>query len=112
VATATALDLLAPEDDVPLDPVEAAESAGLAYVVDVEPGITRRRRGRGFSYHRPSGDLVRDAATLERIRNLAVPPAWTDVWICTAPLGHLQATGRDAKRPSRGERATLGVLAD
>ncbi|MEV0346747.1 DNA topoisomerase IB [Nonomuraea sp. NPDC050680] len=61
-----------------------------------EPGIARRRRGRGFSYHRPDGGAVRDAGTLSRIRALAIPPAWTDVWICASPDGHLQAVGTDA----------------
>ncbi|KRE38899.1 hypothetical protein ASG73_00575 [Janibacter sp. Soil728] len=59
-----------------------------------EPGITRRRRGRGFSHHLPSGRLV-DAATRERIDALAVPPAWREVWICTDPAAHLLATGVD-----------------
>ena len=59
------------------------------------PGITRRRRGRGFSYHWPDGSPVEDADVLERIKALAVPPAWTDVWICSWPNGHLQATGTD-----------------
>ncbi|MFI0424716.1 DNA topoisomerase IB [Spongiactinospora sp. 9N601] len=61
-----------------------------------EPGILRRRRGRGFSYHLPGGEPVRDAGTLARIRALAVPPAWTEVWICASPDGHLQAVGTDA----------------
>ncbi|HUR03527.1 MAG TPA: DNA topoisomerase IB [Nonomuraea sp.] len=61
-----------------------------------EPGITRRRRGRGFSYHTPDGAVVRHAETLARIRALAIPPAWTDVWICASPDGHLQAVGTDA----------------
>jgi DNA topoisomerase-1 len=61
-----------------------------------EPGITRRRRGRGFSYHGPGGEVVRDPATLARIRALTIPPAWTDVWICASPGGHLQAVGTDA----------------
>ncbi|NUT40553.1 MAG: DNA topoisomerase IB [Thermoactinospora sp.] len=60
-----------------------------------EPGIVRRRRGRGFSYHR-DGKPVRSAATLRRIKDLAIPPAWTDVWICPSPHGHLQAVGTDA----------------
>ena len=59
------------------------------------PGISRRRRGRGFSYHWPDGTPVDDDDVLERIRSLAVPPAWTDVWICPWPNGHLQATGTD-----------------
>jgi DNA topoisomerase-1 len=61
-----------------------------------EPGIVRRRRGRGFSYQGPDGAPVRDRATLERVKALAIPPAWTDVWICTSPDGHLQAVGTDA----------------
>lgn len=61
-----------------------------------EPGIVRRRRGRGFGYQGPDGRPVRDRATLERIRALAIPPAWTDVWICRSPRGHLQAVGTDA----------------
>jgi DNA topoisomerase-1 len=60
-----------------------------------EPGISRRRRGRGFSYHLPDGSLVDDPEVLSRIRALAIPPAWNDVWICTWPNGHLQATGMD-----------------
>ena len=59
------------------------------------PGIARRRRGRGFSYHWPDGSAVQDPDILERIRALAVPPAWEDVWICPWPNGHLQATGMD-----------------
>ena len=60
------------------------------------PGLTRRVRGRGFEYRDPSGTSVRDPETLARIRALAIPPAWRDVWICPDPLGHLQATGVDA----------------
>jgi len=75
----------------------SARAAGLRYSTDARPGIARRRRGRGFSYRGPDGDLVRDSAVLARIRALAIPPAWTDVWICPDPAGHLQATGRDAK---------------
>jgi DNA topoisomerase IB len=67
----------------------------LRYVDQNEPGLTRRRRGRGFEYLDPSGARA-DAGTVERIRALAIPPAWTDVWICRWPNGHLQATGRDA----------------
>jgi DNA topoisomerase-1 len=70
---------------------------GLRHSTDRDPGIARRRSGRGFSYRHPNGRPVRDADTLERIRKLAIPPAWTDVWICAAPTGHLQATGRDAR---------------
>ena len=60
------------------------------------PGITRIRRGRGFSYHDPDGRHVEDQLLVERIRGLAIPPAWTEVWICLDELGHLQATGSDA----------------
>src|SRR5437764_186170 len=55
------------------------------------------RAGRGFTYIGPEGSIIRDKATLQRIRKLAIPPAWTDVWISTSPDGHLQATGRDAR---------------
>ncbi|MFL6796122.1 MAG: DNA topoisomerase IB [Xanthobacteraceae bacterium] len=80
-----------------IDPQEAAESAGLRYVSDTEPGILRRRHGKGFAYSSPSGARITDETTLRRIRKLAVPPAWTDVWICPRANGHIQATGRDAK---------------
>jgi DNA topoisomerase-1 len=79
------------------EPVEAARAAALRHVSDDRPGIRRRKSGRGFSYLRPEGETVRDLATLKRIRALAIPPAWTDVWICPSPDGHLQATGRDAR---------------
>ncbi|WP_407353551.1 DNA topoisomerase IB [Luteimonas sp. R10] len=75
-----------------------AADAGLVYVCDDQPGISRRRAGRGFCYRMPDGSLVRDPQTLARIRALAIPPAYTEVWICTSPRGHLQATGRDARR--------------
>jgi DNA topoisomerase-1 len=76
----------------------AARAAGLVYVGDDEPGIRRRRAGAGFVYIAPSGRRIRAAAELARIRALAVPPAWKDVWICPDPRGHIQATGRDARR--------------
>jgi DNA topoisomerase-1 len=76
---------------------EAAAAAGLRYVTDVMPGIRRRRTGRSFSYRDPAGRLIRDRQTLARLRALAIPPAWTEVWICPDPRGHLQATGRDAR---------------
>src|SRR2546426_11492473 len=60
------------------------------------PGLSRRRRGRGFAYLDASGTRVSDPEVLERIRALAIPPAWTDVWICPWPTGHLQAVGTDA----------------
>lgn len=79
------------------DPAAAARAARLRYVSDQTPGITRRRHGSGFRYLGPDGAPVRDAKTLERIRALVIPPAWTDVWICPSPNGHMQATGRDAR---------------
>jgi DNA topoisomerase I len=79
------------------DPLESARAAGLRYLSDASPGIRRRRSGRGFSYVGPDGRPVRDKTTLARIRSLAIPPAYTDVWICPIPSGHLQATGRDAR---------------
>lgn len=71
--------------------------SSLRYATDQEPGIVRRRSGRGFSYRRPDGRVVRDRETLARIRSLAIPPAWTEVWISTRVNGHVQATGRDAR---------------
>jgi DNA topoisomerase IB len=76
---------------------EQAVEAGLVYVNDGGPGIGRRRAGRGFVYRDARGRTVRNAGTLARIRALAIPPAYTDVWICTRANGHLQATGRDAR---------------
>jgi len=75
-----------------------AIEAGLVYVSDSEPGIGRRRSGKGFSYRTPDGSAVRDPATLQRIRALAIPPAYTEVWVCRNARGHLQATGRDARK--------------
>ncbi len=80
-----------------VDPVESAKAAGLRYVTDDEPGIRRRKRGTGFTYLDSQGGTVKDPRQLERIRKLAIPPAWTEVWICARPNGHLQATGRDAR---------------
>jgi DNA topoisomerase-1 len=80
-----------------VDPVAAAKAAGLRYTSDEQPGIRRRRAGTGFSYRAPGGAAIRDAETLRRIRTLAVPPAWQEVWICADPQGHIQATGRDAR---------------
>jgi len=80
-----------------IDPRDAAESVGLVYISDDEPGIRRKKAGKGFTYVMPGGARVEDKATLERIRALAIPPAYTDVWICPDPRGHIQATGRDAK---------------
>lgn len=80
-----------------LDPVESAKAARLRYVMDNRPGIRRKRRGKGFIYTDVDGKPLRDKDTLARIRSLVIPPAWTDVWICPIPNGHLQATGRDAR---------------
>ena len=80
------------------DPVESAEAAGLRYVSDTTPGIRRKRSGSGFTYTGPDGKTIKDPATLNRIRSLAIPPAYTDVWICPSSNGHIQATGRDARR--------------
>jgi DNA topoisomerase-1 len=77
---------------------DSARAAGLRYVSDAAPGILRRRRGKAFHYRHADGDPVRDRRTLGRIRALAIPPAWRDVWICSADDGHLQATGRDARQ--------------
>src|SRR6188472_2441279 len=79
------------------DPSAAARAAGLRYVNDSDAGLTRRRHWRGFSYFDSSGAPLRDRATIRRIKALAIPPAWTDVWICPSPRGHIQATGRDAR---------------
>ena len=82
---------------LPADPEESAHSAGLRYLGDDAPGITRRRTGKHFRYVDAHGRVVRDEAVLRRIRALAIPPAWEKVWISTAANGHLQATGRDVK---------------
>ncbi len=77
--------------------VAAARSAGLDYVTDASPGIRRKRVGRGFAYYDLDGRLITDRAARKRFRSLAIPPAWTDVWICPNPTGHLQVTARDAR---------------
>jgi DNA topoisomerase-1 len=82
---------------VAVDPSESAEEAGLRYVSDAMPGIRRRRAGKGFAYQDSSGRRITDRATLGRIRSLAIPPAYIDVWISPHPNGHIQATGRDAR---------------
>mgnify|MGYP001385448014 FL=1 len=80
---------------VTVAPEAAAEQAGLHYVSDDWPGISRRRSGKGFTYRDPQGRRITDPETRARIRKLAIPPAWTDVWISPDPRGHIQATGRD-----------------
>src|SRR5207247_8548441 len=83
----------------PPDPVESAKLAGLRYVSDERTeGIRPIGRQNRFRYVPPAGRTIADRAELQRIRALAIPPAWTDVWICPNPLGHLQATGRDVRR--------------
>jgi DNA topoisomerase-1 len=93
--------------DSAADPIASARAAGLRHVDDTRPGIRRRATGKKvrqgkrfvpqFVYEHPDGRRVADDATEQRIRKLAIPPAWTDVWICPDPNGHLQATGRDAR---------------
>jgi DNA topoisomerase-1 len=80
------------------EPISAAKSAGLRYVTDRMRGITRIAKGDGFRYADADGNPVDDPGTLARINSLVIPPAWTDVWICPHANGHLQATGRDARR--------------
>lgn len=80
-----------------MDAPAAAKSAGLRYVNDNRPGITRKGSPGDFHYVDAAGDTVTDEATLARIKSLVIPPAWTEVWICAQANGHLQATGRDAR---------------
>lgn len=82
-----------PRDTIELQP----EVSCLSYVNDEDPGIRRETVGDAFAYRGPKGRLVKDAETLDRIRALAIPPAWTEVWICPSARGHIQATGRDQK---------------
>ena len=80
-----------------LDALTAADEAGLYYVNDARPGITRRRQGKGWSYRRPDGTPITDPGERAWIDAIVIPPAWTDVWISPVPEGHILATGRDAK---------------
>lgn len=80
-----------------IETAEAAKAAGLRYVSDAKPGIRCKQYGDGFRYIDPKGVEITDEKTLDRIRKLAIPPAYTDVWISPNPDGHLQATGRDAR---------------
>src|SRR5215470_17926610 len=75
---------------------QAAEAAHLVYVTDQEPGITRIKRGKGYSYGF-QGKTVTDPPVIQRIRGLAIPPSWTKVWICPTANGHIQATGADLR---------------
>ena len=77
---------------------EAADLADLRYVNDDDPGITRTLHGTRVTYRDANGRVVKDKATLARIKSIVIPPAWTDVWICPHADGHIQATGRDARR--------------
>ena len=81
------------EPGVAADSAEAAEEAGLQYVNDDRPGYSRRAKGKDFEYLDTEGKTIRDEQRLLRIKRLAIPPAWTDVWICPSPNGHIQATG-------------------
>ncbi|HEX5460649.1 MAG TPA: hypothetical protein VFX20_11820 [Steroidobacteraceae bacterium] len=95
------MDSTSSQPDIPVpspENVSAARIAGLRYVSDRQPGITRKGAAGRFVYRNPKGKVIRDVAELARIKALAVPPAWTDVWICPLENGHLQATGRDARR--------------
>ena len=85
--------------DTPVQPTQPGKrlACGLVYTTDAQPGISRLRRGKGFAYRRANGAPLRDDAQLARIRSLAIPPAYRDVWICPRPDGHLQATGFDAR---------------
>jgi len=82
---------------VAADSAEAADEAGLRYVNDERPGYSRRAKGKGFEYLGTEGKLICDEQWLLRIKRLAIPPAWTEVWICPSANGHIQATGRDAR---------------
>src|SRR5438552_14833113 len=85
------------ESAVAADSVEAAEEAGLRYVNDERPGYSRRAKGKDFEYLDTEGKPIRDEQRLLRIKRMAIPPAWTKVWICPSANGHIQATGRDAR---------------
>ena len=90
-------ELVAPGVTLNPDDNSYARAAGLRYSSDDEPGISRRRSGRGSSYRTERGGAVRGERQLARIRALGIPPAWTRVWICRDARGHIQATGRDAR---------------
>src|SRR5450759_310104 len=85
-------------NEVMAEAAEMAVAAGLIYVSDCDPGIRRLRKGTAFAYIKPDDRPLVAAAELARIARLAIPPAYEGVWICTNPRGHLQATGRDARR--------------
>ena len=85
------------EIEVATDPAEVAEDAGLRYVSDDQPGYTRKANGDDFEYFDTDGKPIRDETRVLRIRRIAIPPAYKDVWICPSPNGHIQATARDAR---------------
>src|SRR3954466_2620025 len=85
------------EIEIAPDPVEVAEEAGLRYVTDEQPGYTRKAKGDDFEYFDTDGKRIRDETRLLRIKRLAIPPAYKDVWISPSPNGHIQATARDAR---------------
>ncbi|HEU5324772.1 MAG TPA: DNA topoisomerase IB [Candidatus Limnocylindria bacterium] len=86
-----------PEDALVPDPEESAEEAGLRYVTDTDGGVSRRRAGMGWAFFDADGRRITDEKRIAWFKRLAIPPAWTDVWICPDKRGHLQATGRDAR---------------
>jgi DNA topoisomerase-1 len=96
-ASKRARPVVVPPPEVVSDPSESAQAAGLRYVSDSMPGIRRKKAGKGFTYIGTDGKTIHDSKDLARIRSLAIPPAYTDVWICPVPSGHIQATGRDAR---------------
>ena len=94
-----------------IDPRDAAEFAGLRYISDARPGIRRKKAGTGFTYARADGSRLSEANALKRIKALAIPPPWADVWICPFADGHIQATGRDAKGRKQSHLAKNCVIA-
>jgi DNA topoisomerase-1 len=87
-----------------MEPIDSAKAVGLRYVSDNAPGIKRLKAGQGFRYTDDSGKTVRAASTLKRIRSLVVPPAWTDVWICSDEHGHPRPTIASTGRVPRGRQ--------
>ena len=88
---------MTPSDRPPDDPKLHAADAGLTYITDARPGVRRRRAGTGFAYAGPDGERITNPARIAWFKRLAIPPAWTDVWISPIRRGHIQATGRDAR---------------
>ena len=88
---------VAKQPEVKIDPLVSAKAAGLRYVSDATPGFARRPKGKSFTHLGLDRETIRDPDDLARIKSLAIPPAWTEVWICSRADGHLQATGRDAR---------------